>query len=191
LYDRAVREPSAGPDAGRYAALLDDIRREFPRFRVVPKRASSAQRAIDRALVVLTAGRMRTYLTHYQTTIGQTVYVSADWDERSDAARYVTMRHERVHLRQFARLGVPVMAVLYLLLPMPMGLAWFRARFEREAYAETIRAAADVWGAAHVRDPAFRAGIVRQFVGPAYGWMWPFRRGLERWYDRVLAGEGS
>ena len=28
------------------------------------------------------------------------------------------------------------MAVLYVLLPLPMGLAWFRAYFEKAAYAE-------------------------------------------------------
>ena len=27
-----------------------------------------------------------------------------------------------------------------------------------------------------------------QFVGGAYGWMWPFRRGIERWYDAIVAG---
>jgi hypothetical protein len=24
-------------------------------------------------------------------------------------------------------------------------------------------------------------------MGPSYGWMWPFRRSVERWYDQVLA----
>ena len=35
--------------------------------------------------------------------------------------------------------------------------------------------------------PEFRRRVIEQFTGAAYGWMWPFRRGLERWYDRVLA----
>jgi hypothetical protein len=80
------------------------------------------------------------------------------------------------------------MAVLYLLVPLPAGLAWCRAWFEKQAYAETIRAAAEVHGVACVRDPAFRDRILRQFTGPSYGWMWPFRRGLERWYDSVVEG---
>ncbi|RMH43340.1 MAG: hypothetical protein D6689_05305 [Deltaproteobacteria bacterium] len=172
----------------RYRELVEDIRAEFPAFRIRPKHASRLQRALGAALAVATAGRMRTYMTHYQTTIGSTVYVTADWDRRAADARYVTLRHERVHLRQFARLGVPLMAVLYLLVPLPVGLAWFRAHFEREAYAETIRAAAEVYGVAAVRDPGFRRQILAQFTGPSYGWMWPFRRGLDRWYDSVLAG---
>jgi hypothetical protein len=79
------------------------------------------------------------------------------------------------------------MAVLYLLVPLPMGLAWFRAHFEKQAYAESIRAAAEVWGPDHPRRPEFRRHVIEQFTGAAYGWMWPFRRGLERWYDQVLA----
>ena len=70
--------------------------------------------------------------------------------------------HERVHLRQFARHGRLLMSILYVLLPLPMGLAYCRARFEREAYEETIRAAFEVYGLAHVEDPSFRSHIVSQ-----------------------------
>jgi hypothetical protein len=105
------------------------------------------------------------------------------------------MRHELVHLRQFRRYGLLGMALLYVLMPLPMGLAYFRARFEMEAYEETIRAAASVYGIAYVRAPSFRDYLVRQFVGPSYGWMWPFRRAVEAWYERAVAaldaeGEG-
>jgi hypothetical protein len=55
------------------------------------------------------------------------------------------------------------------------------------AYEESIRAAAEVYGPEHPRREAYRDHVLRQFTGPSYGWMWPFRRGLERWYDRVLA----
>jgi hypothetical protein len=175
----------------RYDGLLAEIRREFPGFRLVVKSRARSQVAIHHALVVLTFGGMRRYLDGYQTTIGRTVYVTDDWERRDPDARYVIMRHERVHLRQFRRFTLPGMALLYLLLPLPLGLAWFRARFEREAYAETIRAAAEVWGTDHVVDEGFKRRIVEQFTGPAYGWMWPFRRRVERWYDdevRSLAG---
>jgi hypothetical protein len=171
----------------RYEALVDALRAEIPGFRVVAKRDSRLHRAIHVALKVITFGGMRDYLESYQTTIGKTVYVTSDWNEWSADRRYVTLRHEAVHLRQFRRLTVPVMAVLYIFLPLPMGLAYFRARLEWEAYAETIRAAAEVWGSDHARGQEFREHIVSQFTGPSYGWMWPFRRQVERWYDRALA----
>ncbi|HVK85725.1 MAG TPA: hypothetical protein VM513_16515 [Kofleriaceae bacterium] len=171
----------------RYEALLEQLRAEFPRFRVVRKDRSPLHKAIHYALLVLTFGGMRSYLDGYQTTIGNTVYVTADWDELPADSRYVTMRHEAVHIRQFRRFTLPGMALLYVLLPLPMGLAWFRAYFEREAYTESIRAAAEVYGIAHVERAGYRDYIIEQFTSASYGWMWPFRSQLERWYDGVLA----
>lgn len=171
----------------RYEALVEALRREFPRLRIVRKDRSPLHRAIHHALFVLTLGRMRSYLDSYQTTIGCTVYVTCDWDERDPDERYVTLRHEAIHLRQFRRFTWPGMALLYLLLPLPMGLAWCRAYLEKEAYAESVRAAAEVWGPEFPRRAAYRRHVIDQFTCAAYGWMWPFRAGLERWYDRILA----
>lgn len=171
----------------RYAALVAALGAELPGFRIVRKDRSRMHRVIHRALVILTFGRMRSYLDAYQTTIGRTVYVTADWDDWPADRRYVTLRHEAIHLRQFRRYTLVGMALLYVLLPLPIGLAWFRARFEWEAYAETIRAAAEVWGPDVPRAAAYRRHVIEQFVGPSYGWMWPFRRSVERWYDQVLA----
>jgi hypothetical protein len=174
------------PGVGRYEALLEEIRREFPGFRVIRKDASRLQRAIHGALRLVTAGQMKSYLDGYQTTIGLRVYVTSDWDARSADDRYITMRHELVHLRQFRRYTLLGVAILYLLLPLPLGVAYFRARFEQEAYAESIRAAAEIYGRGHVARGPFREHVIRQFTGPSYGWMWPFRRRLEHWYDGVL-----
>jgi hypothetical protein len=183
---RAVNGVCYAPDVDRYAALVDTLRAEIPGFRIVRKDRSRLHRAIDRTLRIVTFGRMRDYLDSYQTTIGRTVYVTADWDDWDPDRRYVTLRHEAVHLRQFRKLTLPVMALLYIFLPLPMGLAYFRARFEMAAYEETIRAAAQVWGPSVPSSTEFRSHIVEQFVGASYGWMWPFRRQVERWYDRVL-----
>jgi hypothetical protein len=172
----------------RYDAYVAALRAEFPRFRIVRKDRSALHRAIHRALIAITLGQMTSYLDSYQTTIGSTVYVTADWDDQDPDVRYVTLRHEAVHLRQFRRFTLPGMAVLYLLVPLPLGLAWFRAWFEKAAYAESIRAAAEVWGPDHPRRAAYRSRILDQFTGASYGWMWPFRGSLERWYDQVLAG---
>jgi hypothetical protein len=171
----------------RYDQLVAALRVEIPGFRIVRKDRSALHRAIDVALRIVTLGRMRDYLDGYQTTIGRTVYVTADWERRDRLERYVTLRHEAVHLRQFKRLTLPVMALLYIFVPLPLGLAYFRARFEQAAYAESIRAAAETWGAHAPRRAEYRAHIVEQFLGASYGWMWPFRGAIERWYERVLA----
>lgn len=176
-----------GAMGSRYDDYLAELRREFPGFRVVRKDTSRLHRAIDRALRIVTFGRMTSYLDSFQTTIGKTVYVTPDWDDRDPDDRYVTMRHEAVHLRQFRRYTLPGMALFYILLPLPAGLAYFRMRLERTAYEETIRASAEVWGKAYAASADLREHVIGAFVGPAYGWMWPFRSALNRWYDHVLA----
>ncbi len=171
----------------RYDSLVEALRAEFPRFRIVRKDRSPLHRAIHYALIGLTFGRMRSYLDSFQTTIGRTVYVTPDWDDWEPDRRYITLRHEAIHLRQFRTYTLPGMTLLYVLLPLPMGVAWFRAYFEKEAYAESIRAAAEVYGPDYPRRTEYRRYVIDQFMGPSYGWMWPFRAGLERWYDQVLA----
>ena len=79
------------------------------------------------------------------------------------------------------------MALAYVLLPLPMGLAWFRAHFEKEAYAETIRAAAEVWGPDYPARDGYRRYIISQFTGPSYGWMWPFPKAVNAGIDSELA----
>jgi hypothetical protein len=171
----------------RYDALVAALRAELPGFRIVRKDRSRLHRAIHWALFALTFGQMRNYLDAYHTTIGRTIYVTADWDDWDADRRYVTLRHEAVHLRQFRTFTIPGMALLYVLVPLPMGLSWCRAAFEKAAYAESIRAAAEVWGSSYPRRPEYRAHVVEQFVSSSYGWMWPFRASIERWYDSVLA----
>lgn len=167
--------------------MLDEIQREFPRFRVVYKRESAFSKLIHGCLLVLTLGGQRHFLTGYYTVIGDTLYVPDSWDALDPDERAILLRHERVHLRQRRRYGALGMALLYLLPFFPLGLAYGRARLEWEAYRETLRATAELQGLSRARDPALRARIVGRFTGPDYGWMWPFRRTVERWYDDALA----
>ncbi|HJL17776.1 MAG TPA: hypothetical protein RMH99_19075 [Sandaracinaceae bacterium LLY-WYZ-13_1] len=176
--------PSDEPLDERYLA---ELRREFPRLRVVHKADDPFSRLVDRALRVVTLGGQRAYLTRYVTTMGATLYLPRGWARRSPESRYVTLRHEAVHLRQFRRFGRVGTALLYLIPILPLGLAWGRARLEWEAYAETLRATWELHGLEAARDPALHDHIVRQFTGPAYGWMWPFERAVRRRIDRMVA----
>jgi hypothetical protein len=164
-------------------ALLADILVEFPRFRLVPKSGDRLSRVIDRCLRVVTFGLQDRYLREYHTVIGQTLYLAPSWYEMDDRSRYILLCHERVHLRQRCRYGTIGMALLYLLPVFPLGLALGRARMEWDAYKETLRATAELYGLAALEGPALRAKIVERFTGPDYGWMWPFPRTVARWYD--------
>jgi hypothetical protein len=170
----------------RSEGLIAEIKAEFPAFRIRAKRESSLQRAIDVALKVVTLGRQRAYMTRYHTVLGTTLWVPTYWDEEDDVARYVLLRHERVHLRQRRRYGAIGMALIYLLPIFPLGLAIGRARIELEAYSETLRATAEVHGIERARDPKLHDEIVRRFTSGDYGWMWPFPRTVRRWLRQVV-----
>jgi hypothetical protein len=176
-----------GSSHPRSDAFVDEIRREFPRFRIVAKSESRLQRAIDVALKVLTLGRQSAYLTRYHTVLGATLWVPSAWPESPDDARYILLRHERVPLRQRRRYTFLGMAFLYLLPVLPLGLALGRARIEWEAYVETLRATAEVRGLDAAHDPALHDEIVRRFTSADYGWMWPFPRMIRGWIARALA----
>lgn len=180
--------PPCGPAATvDVEAFLSEVRREFPAFRIVPKRGNHFCLAIDVALRVVTLGQMRTFMTEYHTVIGETLYVPDSWQRMSDVAKVILLRHERVHLRQKRRLTFVGLAFVYLVPWFPIGLAYGRARLEWEAYAETLRATHELLGAGAARDPGLRRHIVRRFCGADYGWMWPFPARVERWYDATLA----
>jgi len=187
LAGRSEYSAGAVSPTSRSEALIAEITREFPDFRLRPKSESALQRAIDVVLKVITFGAQHEYLTRYHTVLGYTLWLPAKWPDSPDDARYILLRHERVHLRQRRRYGMIGMALLYLLPILPLGLAYGRARIEWEAYTETLRATAEVHGLDAARDPALHEYLVRQFTSGAYGWMWPFPRAIRRWIAEVIA----
>lgn len=163
------------------AELEAEIRSEFPKFKVVPKSESTLMKAINAFLLIVSFGQAKAFMTGYATTLGTTVYVTASWPGRSDPDKMILLRHERVHMRQAARLTRILFSILYLVPFFPVGLAYFRARFEMEAYEETIRATYEHYGRQAVFAKEFRDRIARQFTGPGYMFMWPFPKTVDRW----------
>jgi hypothetical protein len=178
--------PPGSTDRAALDTLLADLQREFPRFRIVAKTGSRLSRAIDLVLKLVTLGRQSRFLTHYHTVLGDTLYVPDGWEQAAPLDRMITLRHERVHLRQRRRYGTVGMALLYLFPFLPLGLAYGRARLEWEAYRETIVATAELRGLEAARSAELRTRIVEQFTSAAYGWMWPFPRTIGRWIDQTL-----
>lgn len=169
-----------------YDAYCDELAREFGRLVVIKKGESGLCRLIDKALKVLTFGKQNRFLTSYTTTLGKRIYVPDDWERYPAIERYLILRHEAVHVRQFRRFTWPGMALFYLLLPVPMGLAAGRALIEWEAYRETLVATWQVKGPVAARDPALADHIVARFVGADYGWMWVFGGQVRRAIEKTL-----
>jgi hypothetical protein len=169
-----------------YRKVLERVQKEFPRFRIEQKSKSWFMKLLNVLLLIVTFGQQRTFMTGFVTTIGHYMWVPGDWEEQDARMRAAILRHEAVHLRQQRRFTFPVYAAMYLLFPLPIGLAWGRAYLERQAYEESIRAYAEYFGQRFFTE-AVRRSIVGHFTSAEYGWMWPFRRAVERWYDHAVA----
>lgn len=174
--------------ASRLVTLLAAFAAHTPRaIVVVPKKNVWHQRLIDCALRAVTLGGQATYLTQYVTTLGHTIFVPETWPDWPVERRWEVLRHEAVHVTQFERLGWVLMTLCYVFLPLPMFLAYGRARLEWEAYRETLRCTAALEGITAARNPRLEEDIVRRFTGPDYGWMWPFPSIVRRWIATELA----
>lgn len=113
------------------------------------------------------------FLRHAWTTIGRTIYAPVWVDVAGPIGAYrEIIEHELVHVAQWRRWWI-LFPLSYLLLPLPIGMAWCRWRWEREAYLVQIRAGATVDA---VVDTLWRR----------YGWPWP-RAWMRRWFWRALA----
>ena len=168
-----------------YDKLTAEIKREFPDFEVIPKNSSKLMKTIDWFLRTITFGKMNKFMTEFTTTLGNKIYVSTEWDNRSITTQISTLRHERVHMRQAKKYGRFLFSLAYLLLPVPVGFAYFRAKAEMEAYEETLRAMHEFYGPS-VFTKATKEVILSYFTGPEYFWMWPWRSDLESWYDNFV-----
>lgn len=159
--------------------VVNALRFEFPKVSITSKGDSWFMRALARLMPF-----NKTFMTNFVTTIGNHIWVPDDWELTPAFVRACVLRHEMVHLRQQRRYGMVLYTFLYLFFPLPFVVAWGRAFLEREAYAETIRARAEYFGEKDVR--AAKDYVLHHFTSGEYGWMWPFRRSLERWYDDVV-----
>lgn len=122
------------------------------------------------------------FFNNYTTTINKTISKSERFDQKTLQGQILTLRHEEVHLKQGKKYSFPLFAFLYLFCPLPLGFAYFRAKFEWEAYTVQIKA--------RMKSGYSRAEIAREifpyFTSPDYLWMMPFEFVLNRWLDKTM-----
>jgi hypothetical protein len=162
--------------------LQAEARRIDSAIRLVVK-SGRFWRFLSWCLFLLSFGRFRRedFLACFATTLGSIQAYPESWS--TDAVRRV-MIHESRHSRQ-ARLcglgihpmaGLPIMALLYALLPLPAGFAFFRFWFEldadRAAWRHQLANGLATPDEIRRRSAEF-AGVV---AGPAY--LWPVWRGF-------------
>ena len=169
-----------------YENVIKEVQAEFPAFSVVSKQKSNFMKAINVALKIITFGKMKTFMTTFTTTIGPTMYVPETWLTRFPSDRIITVRHERVHLRQSKKYGNILFSLMYMFLPLPIFFAYFRMKFEQEAYEETLRAYYACYGMPALLSFHLRSNILEHFTSAEYFWMWPWKKSLNRWYDKAV-----
>lgn len=141
--------------------LSNDFYREFADVKVVPSR-----------LVPLGA-----------LTFGKRIFVRPEWDRQPWQFQYIILRHEREHLRQQKRIGLGslwlgacLFALLYALV-LPFGLAYFRWRWERVGYLESLQARRELGE----KNPSAEE-YIDSLSGKHYGWCWP-NSWVRRYFD--------
>lgn len=119
----------------------------------------------------------------YTQTIGMNIYLSDQWDGISATSQLSTLRHERQHLLQFKKYGFFLMAILYLFVFFPIGLAYFRAKFEREGFFESMKTRVEFRGSdEEIRRQCFDM-YNEAFLSSKYLWAWPFKTTIVNWFN--------
>ena len=183
--------------------LTKYFQEQIPGFEILSKKESPLIKFVSKLLFF-----NKRFLTGYVTTLYPKVYVpELPWREKDHVAAMATLAHEYVHLKDrkrmwlffnflylfpqnlapFALLGVfdnnPWWFLcLLFLLPIPSPT---RAWLEFRGYRMTLA----VW--AHFLEDKLDTGVFvnsivdRNFAGPSYYWMFPFKRFLLRkfYYD--------
>lgn len=169
-----------------YEKVLKETVSEFSDFELVQKQDSTLMKVIDVILKVITFGQMKSFMGGFITTLGNKMYVPQSWSVLPAASKAKIIRHERIHMRQSKKYTRILFSIMYLFLPLPIGVAFFRKKFEQEAYEESLIAINEYLGEKALLSPELKKNIVDHFTTANYFWMWPFKKNVEAWYDSVV-----
>lgn len=129
------------------------------------------------------------FLTDISTTVGSTIYVCANWNQLSAKDAKLSLEHETTHVLQFSKYIFPIMSFLYLFFPLPVGLAYFRYRMEREAYFNELVLAREMclqelgdWSKERER---LINWVVSVLGSGMYLWPWP-KSWIRKWFEKNL-----
>lgn len=143
-------------------------------------------KTLDILLKIITLGKAKEFMTHFTTTVGNIIAFPETWREiDADETSYIILRHELKHVDQFKRVGFDniwfgfiLWSIAYLFLPLPVCFAWFRYKFEREAYRESCRATRELGRSIDLKF------YIDALTGPDYFWAWILRDRVRHWFYR-------
>ena len=119
-------------------------------------------------------------------TVYKTIGVPPDWNNWPAPVRLRILTHELVRANQLKRWTTPGFFLLYFLFPFPIGLAYFRYRFNREAYVAEFAIAVKY---KILRRDLLIDHAVKQLVSINCGWPWPFPKSIRAWFEGNVPNE--
>jgi len=168
-----------------YNATLVEVTKKFPKFKLVKKSDSLLMKIFNIFFLIFSFGSNKVFMTHVTTTIGYTVYIPSRWLSMSAFSRVEILNHEAVHMTQRKKIGF-LFFFLYLLFPLPIFFAYYRTKFEKEAYAESLRQMVKYYGIEVLDDPKLKSSMVSHFTSGQYLWMWILKSSIETWFDQTV-----
>jgi hypothetical protein len=171
---------------GEYQLLLDEIAQEFDDFEIIEKSNSKLMKTIDVLLRIITFNQMKTFMVSFATTMGNKIYVPSKWNSYSITVKWLLLSHERVHMQQAKKYGRFIFSFLYLLAPVPLLFAYFRMKFEQEAYEVTLKCQYEIFGSEALLNPEDKEWMIKHFTTGQYFWMWVYKPTIEKWYDKTV-----
>lgn len=187
-----------------FQILWDKTCKEIPGARIVMKKDSLFMTIVFgflKAMVfVFTLGQGRKEWDGFTSTIWRTMYVPDSWESRNPTRKYMTLRHELMHMRQFRnwplkflgrtkhlwRINAIITSVCYLFLPLPVFFT-FRAKFEREGYTQSMLVRHELfesWNDEKDRKD-YQDFMVKTFGTSTYMWMW-FKGRARKWAVKTM-----
>lgn len=184
----------------RMDMLCKNLKKEFPKLKMTLKRDVWWHWVRYVGILIFTFGTNRKYFTNYTTTSKNRIDLSDQHHAKIQSGKaheldrvWTTLRHERVHLRQFAKYGTILMALVYLHPPFVF-FAYGRGLTEKPGYLESLRGMYELnpafaRGEIKMRDgDAYIDWLVGQFTNSSYGWaMYFHKKRVRGWFDNELA----
>lgn len=174
------------PQSVSYQMVVSQITRDYPKFKTFPKASSRFMKFLNVLLTIGSFGTSKGFMDNVTTTIGYTVYTPKAWESWSTISKVEILRHESIHMKQRTKLGWFLFFFLYLFFPLPILFAYYRTKFEQEAYEESLKNLSEYYGVDVLDSPELKQKMVSHFTSGQYLWMWVIKSQVEAWYDRTV-----
>lgn len=168
---------------------FDSLTSNLPDQAVIKIKTGLVWTVLHSLVFLITFGQNNRY-KDFVTTIGNRIYVPLSWwTVADDLTKLAVIKHELVHVTQYKKFGFgnPMLGLVpywlvYLLLPLPLGLAYFRYLIERPAYLKGILTLKE-YGGDYQSELNHAVDVL---TGSSYGWAWPFPKSVKEYFTQNI-----